>query len=104
MQMNRALQEMENRSETSRAADPCLAPNLHDFRVIIKQGILKSNEDRNLWFIYNILSDGNQVDFSSGNPRICWSAYLKKGKKIIPIWQYHSFSQELLSFILKDME
>jgi hypothetical protein len=59
-----------------------------------------SQKDKKIWFIYHILSDGKPLDFTNNQPRISWSVYIKKGKKMVPIWQYHAFSKDLMERIL----
>jgi hypothetical protein len=83
--MNAVIAEQEARSESSKRVDPVLAPDIFNFKTIIKKAMFKSNVDPQFWFYYQILSDGKPLNLGK-NANISWSLFIKKGKKCVPVW------------------
>ena len=80
-----------------------MVPNIFDFCQKLKEGVFRSKENNNFWFIYQILSDGKAVEFDN-QVNLSWSVFIKKGKKSVPVFQYHPFSREMLDTLLRHQE
>ena len=76
-----------NRTEQSRYDDPFLPENLNSVKIVKKQAIFTVNRYH---FYYQIHSDGQS------NQNVCWSLFVKIGKKIENIWRFHRFSDEVM--------
>jgi hypothetical protein len=96
--------EMENkRSETSRFDNPIMPENMNSIRKVIYRGMFICSANKAYTFMYSIHSDGDKQNESEycRNPKICWSLYVKMGRKTHTIWRFHKFSKKILQIVYK---
>ena len=87
------------RSDRSKLSNPVLPSDENAIKVTVKEGMFKSDVDKNYIFMYQIHTDGDPQNNYRFNryPKVCWSMFVKpNGKKAEVIWKYHRFNDETL--------
>ena len=85
----------EDRSDYSHSEFRALPDDLELYTQVVKTGLFISH---NYVFKFQINTDGEQsnLDPLCVSPRVCWSIWVKCGKRTEDIWRYHKFSKPVL--------
>jgi hypothetical protein len=71
-----------------------------DFKYLVKKGMFMSFHDQQKYlFTYQIHSnEPDKVQFP--NKDLVWSLFLKVDQKVVPVFLYHNFSEDLLKELI----